>query len=111
MVWDDTRIEPADQFKKTIREAIDTARVAILLVSESFCRSEFIQETELPFLEEAAREGRLRLFWMLINTCNFKLASEIERLHAPYLPLAQMKDASQQLSTFHVMSRRLQQAF
>jgi hypothetical protein len=59
----------------------------------------------------AAGEGRLKLFWLLIDDCKFRLAFQIEALHAPCLPLVEMKDAKQQLSTIHEICRRLQQAF
>lgn len=111
LIWDDTRIEAGDQFREIILQAIGSAKIAVLLVSSMFCKSEFIQKHELPVLRRAAAEGRLKLFWLLIDNCTFELASEIEALHAPYLPLAGMKDASQQLSTIDEICRRLQQAF
>jgi len=111
LVWDDTQIEAGDRFREAIDAAIGTARMAVLLVSSRFCKSEFIQQNELPALCRAAGEGRLRLFWLLIDDCKFGLASQIEALHAPYLPLAEMKDASQQLSTIHEICSHLQQGF
>src|SRR2546430_17081777 len=40
--WDDTRLTPGSDWREKIREAIDTARVAVLLVSADFFASDFI---------------------------------------------------------------------
>ena len=53
-LWDDTRIKAGDRWSTAIREAIDRADVAILLVSADFLASDFITRHELPKLLEAA---------------------------------------------------------
>ncbi len=46
--WDDTRIEAGDEWRKEIRQALDAARVVVLLVSADFMASDFIAKDELP---------------------------------------------------------------
>lgn len=53
--WDDTHIQPGDDWQREIRTALDTAQVAVLLISADFFSSDFIDETELPPLLTAAQ--------------------------------------------------------
>jgi hypothetical protein len=53
--WDDTHIRPGDDWKQEIRTALDTAQVAVLLISADFFASDFIDENELPPLLLAAQ--------------------------------------------------------
>jgi hypothetical protein len=60
--WDDTEIQPGMDWRAAIREAIGSAKVAILLISADFLASEFIKSKELPpLLEAAEKEGALIL--------------------------------------------------
>ena len=45
---DETGLQAGDQFEAAILDAIDAAQFALLLVSEAFFASTFIQEVELP---------------------------------------------------------------
>src|SRR5690242_18195551 len=53
--WDDTHIRPGDDWKQEIRNALDTAQAAVLLISADFFASDFIDESELPPLLAAAQ--------------------------------------------------------
>ena len=57
-LWDDTRIEGAQDWSDEITSALGRARLAILLVTRRFLASDFIHQIELPrFLEAARKEG------------------------------------------------------
>ena len=52
--WDDTKIGAGEKWDTEIKNALDTARVSVLLVSENFLASEYIGKTELPAILDAA---------------------------------------------------------
>jgi hypothetical protein len=47
-VWSDENIKPGDDWENKIISAIASSRVALLLVSRNFLRSDFIVQKELP---------------------------------------------------------------
>ena len=49
-VWDDTRITPGDEWCLKIEHALETATVALLLISANSLTSEFILRKEIPVL-------------------------------------------------------------
>lgn len=47
-LWADTKIPPGAVWQDKIQEALDTANVALVLVSADFLASDFIKKHELP---------------------------------------------------------------
>jgi TIR domain len=65
--WDDSSIKPGERWEESIRQALDAACAAVLLVSQDFLASEFITRYELPrLLSDAEREGK-KIFWIPIS--------------------------------------------
>jgi hypothetical protein len=56
-VWDDSDIEPGDMWRQRIDAALARATIVVLLVSQNFENSQFIQENELRAALEAAHGG------------------------------------------------------
>jgi len=80
--WDDTRIKPGQDWRREIREAVETAVVAVLLISADFLASTFIKDNELPPLLEAAEEDGLTILPVILKPCRFRKALNLERFQA-----------------------------
>lgn len=65
--WNDDEIRIGDAFESTIKQAIDDAAVAVLLVSPDFMASEFVHEVELPWMRERSDAGALAVLPVLIR--------------------------------------------
>jgi hypothetical protein len=97
--WDDTHIRPGDDWKQEIRNALDTAQVAVLLISSDFFASDFIDETELPPLLDAAKAKGVHIVPVIISASRFARNPSLARFQAvnsPDRPLDQMPRADQE---------------
>lgn len=68
-IWTDRKIGAGDAWERNIREAIDSARVAILLISADFLSSEYIQNAEVPRILERHEKGALVMVPVLVRPC------------------------------------------
>ena len=97
--WDDTHIGPGDDWKQEIRTALDTAQVAVLLISADFFASDFIDENELPPLLTAAQAKGVRLLPVILSASQFAWNSSLARFQAvnpPERTLAKMSPSEQE---------------
>jgi hypothetical protein len=96
-VWDDTKIKAGEQWKVSIREALDRAKVALLIVSPNFLESDFIAQNELPPLLQAARARGVRILWLPLSASSYE-ETQIGSFQAalnPSNPLDAMSEAQQ----------------
>ncbi len=70
--WSDEHITPGQQWEKEIDKAMKSAKVAVLLVSLNFLKSDFIKNIELPYLLKAAEKEHVKLFWILVSNCLYE---------------------------------------
>lgn len=70
-VWDDTEIHPGADWLADIRRALETARVAVFLVTQNFLASPFIRNEEMPPLLAAARDRGCLIFWIAVSSTTF----------------------------------------
>jgi hypothetical protein len=91
--WDDRKIEYGADWRKEIEQALGRARVAILLVSQNFLVSDFINEEELPVLLEAAQKGEAVIWPIIVGYCLFGTSSlsAFQALNNPLRPLDTLK--------------------
>jgi predicted acylesterase/phospholipase RssA len=66
-VWDDRQISPGDDWRKTIADALAQTRVALLIVSPGFIKSEFIRAEELKYFFDAAERYAVKVHWLLLS--------------------------------------------
>lgn len=69
--WYDTELKPGDVFKRQIESEIDQAQIALLIVSQSFLNSEFIEHVEMPRIAERARQGETIVIPVLVEPCDW----------------------------------------
>jgi TIR domain-containing protein len=84
--WDDTHIQPGDDWKQEIQNALDTAQVAVLLISADFFASDFIDETELPPLLATAQAKGVRILPVILSASRFARDPDLARFQAVNSP-------------------------
>jgi hypothetical protein len=95
-VWDDTKIKAGDIWRDEIKQALASAKVAVLLVSTNFLNSDFIAENELPPLLEAAQTEGLRILLVVVGHSLFDETElgRFQTVNDPTRPLASITAAS-----------------
>jgi len=69
--WDDSKIATGQDWQKEIDAAIERARLAVVFLSRAYLSSD-TATTELSRLGELTDAGRLRLFPILLEPCDWK---------------------------------------
>lgn len=96
-IFSDQDIQTGAQWREVIQQALDSAEVAILLVSQDFLASDFIAQHELTPLLKAAEEKRAKIFWIAVRYSTYA-DTDIERFQAandPSQPLASLSAPEQ----------------
>lgn len=78
--WSDDQIRPGQEWPEVIREAIEQAKVAILLLSADFLASEFINETEVVALLERREAGHLDIVPVVARPCPWQLIDWLAKI-------------------------------
>jgi hypothetical protein len=68
-LWHDRKIPTGAKWEQEIEMAIQSAGVAVLLVSTEFLNSSFIGKKELPQLLENAKLEGVTIFWICVAPC------------------------------------------
>lgn len=96
-VWVDQRIAPGDRWDEEIKAALDTAQVAVLLVSADFLASDYIMKCELPAILAARKARGLIVLYVLIGHCGHEGTglAEIQSVSPQLRPVIEMDQAEQ----------------
>jgi small GTP-binding protein len=81
-VWQDRRIEAGDEWYQAIQDAMNECDMALLLVSDDFIASRFIQEEELTRLLQRRQEEGLRVVPIIVRPCPWQSEPVLKDLQA-----------------------------
>ena len=112
--WDDSRIDAGDNWKSEIEDALDGAKAAVLLVSQSFLASKFVSKFELPKILADASDGGKKVFWIPLSPSTvFESHKEITQFQSlmkdPTISLEELKKVDRQ-KVLVQMSKKLRDA-
>jgi hypothetical protein len=97
--WDDTMIDAGGDWRKEIRKAIASTKVAVLLITADFLASDFIANDELPPLLKAAESDGAVILPLIVSASRFEFTdglSKFQTVNPPSLPLDRMKPAQRE---------------
>ncbi len=80
-LWSDDRIGGGDDWEQEISDAIDGARVAILLVSADFLNSEYILGKEVPRLLQRRKGGGLIVIPVIAKDCAWSQVEWLKKMN------------------------------
>lgn len=99
-LWDDNKIKAGDKWKKEISYALNSASIAILIMSADFLASDFIIDNELPPLLEKASLNGTQILPIILKKCRFereKKLSQFQALNNPKTPILSMTEHEQEV--------------
>jgi adenylate kinase family enzyme len=91
-LWDDTKLLAGQNWKEAIRDALETAKVIVLLVSANFLASDFIAEGELPALLSRTNASGIAVIPVILSPCAFHYTnlSMFQAINSPEHTLTSM---------------------
>jgi len=94
-IWSDRDIAPGAKWHETIQNALDRAKVAVLLVSPDFLASPYITSNELPKMLQAAESEGMTIFWIPVRPSAYRHSpiGAFQAAHAPDKPLSGLSDS------------------
>jgi hypothetical protein len=89
LTWADTAIEPGALWQSAIQDSLNSAQVAVLLVTSNFLASNFILEFELPRIIDDAESKQVTVAWISASASGYKQTSvaRYQCLNDPTRPL------------------------
>jgi len=93
-IWSDKKNAAGAQWHQEIKQAIETTRIAILLISPGFMASDFIAEKQLPPLLNAAKKDGMMVVPVIVRPFNLddtELGNFQPMNGSPDMPVAKMK--------------------
>jgi tetratricopeptide (TPR) repeat protein len=79
VIWDDRDIDAGAQWYNHIMAAMETAAVAVCLISADYLASDFCTKEEIPYLLERRERDGMLLLPVLLRPCPWKVARWLEK--------------------------------
>jgi hypothetical protein len=98
-IWDDRKIQAGSKWLEEIERAIQSAKIALLIVSADFLASDFIAEDELPPLLDAADKDGAVIMPLIVSPSRFKSIkslSQFQAINDPSKPLINLTRGEQE---------------
>lgn len=110
-LWDDTRIQTGQDWRREIELALHKASVAIMLVSADFLASDFIVSEELPILLKAAERKGVKILPVIVSPARFleSAIGQFQAVNALNQPLSKLKKQEAE-EVFVKLSKDVEQA-
>ncbi len=71
-IWDDTNLQPGEEWDAAIRRELKTADIIILLVSANLMATDYIWEFEMKEALERSQRGEAAVIPVIIRPCNWE---------------------------------------
>src|SRR5262245_58363439 len=81
-VWEDTRIYSGSNWLGEVKIALNSASIAVLLVSADFLASDFIAKKEFPLLLAEAGNDGVEIISVILSPSNFDQIESFARFQA-----------------------------
>jgi len=97
-LWDDTRIAAGQRWEEALRDALETAKVIVLLVSADFLASDFIIEGELPALLDRTSASGTTIIPLILSPSLFNHTNlgMFQAINSPEHPVSNMSPREQE---------------
>ncbi|HBP90604.1 MAG TPA: toll/interleukin-1 receptor domain-containing protein [Nitrospiraceae bacterium] len=98
-IWDDRKIQAGSKWLEEIERAIQAAKVALLIISADFLASDFITNSELPPLLDAAKRNGAVIMPLIVSPSRFRSTTSLFQFQAvndPSRPLITMTKGEQE---------------
>jgi hypothetical protein len=82
----DEQIEPGDEWRERLLDFMAQSRFAVLLVTQQFMTSKFINRVELPAILKRHQEGTQEVLWMRFEPAVFGDENPLEKIQAAHTP-------------------------
>lgn len=96
-VWADELIQVGTEWRKEIDQALESTKVAVLLVTQNFLASDFINDVELNHFIEESKRKNVTICWIAITKTNYEETplKIIQCANDPNKPLKSLNDYEQ----------------
>lgn len=107
-VWDNTQTLPGGKWHEELEQALQSTKVAVLLLSPDYFASDAIVTYELPTLLKAAKEEGVILLCVILKFCHFEQSelAEFQSVNPPSRPL-DMMNSSQRNKIWNEVAERV----